>query len=61
MRANPLFSFQKEYGGKRRHSCMMIEQRNLFVPDVVENLRIIHACEYVCKSDPGDTAKVSAW
>lgn len=40
---------------------MMIEQRNLFVPDVVENLRIIHACEYVCKSDPGDTAKVSAW
>lgn len=40
---------------------MMTEKRNLFVPNVMENLRTIHACEYACKSDPGDTVKVSAW
>lgn len=37
------------------------KKKTLFVPNVMENLRIIHACEYVCKSDPGDITKVSAW
>lgn len=37
---------------------MMMEKGNLFVPNVIENLKIIHACKYICKYGSSNAVKV---